>query len=71
MKFQTFDAIRPEKFAFKCDLNDFFEAIKAKTLPLFALKAFLLFQNNKKYWDRGLFPLFLLEFTQKLANHLF
>jgi len=49
MKFQTFDAIRPEKFAFKCDLNDFFEAIKAKTLPLFALKAFLLFQNNKKY----------------------
>ncbi len=69
MRFQTFDAIRLENFAFKFDLNDFLERVEAMTLPLFAFKRFFSFSKQKNAGSRPLTPFFFLQFTQKLANH--
>ena len=40
MEFQTFGGIRLENFAFKFDLNDFFEAVKVKTFAFLASKKY-------------------------------
>lgn len=65
MRFQTFDGIRLEHFAFKFDLRHFLETRRVKTLSFFPLKTVFHSLKQENRLDQGPYPFFFISNLHK------